>query len=73
MTTKGDKVATLRGHEASICCLALIEDKGDTLLASGSDHGCSSIIIWDTNSWNILVKMQHHTAAVTSIVDIGDG
>ena len=73
MTLEGDKVATLRGHQASICCLALIQERGKTFLASGSDHGCSSIIIWDTKSWNIVSKMQHHSAAVTSIVDVGDG
>jgi WD40 repeat protein len=42
-------------------------------LASGSDHGCSSIIIWDTSDWSIISKMQNHSAAVTSIVDLGDG
>ena len=73
LSLDGKNVATLRGHQASICCLSLIQDNGRTLLASGSDHGCSSIILWDTQSWNIVSKMQHHTAAVTSIVDVGDG
>lgn len=72
MTSQGDKIATLRGHQASICCLALIQERGETLLASGSDHGCSSIIIWETKSWSIVSKMRHHSAAVTSIVDVGD-
>jgi WD40 repeat protein len=72
-TLQGEKIASLRGHESSICTLALIEDKGVIYLASGSDHGCNSIIIWDTSSWSIKAKIKAHTAAVTSIVDLCDG
>lgn len=42
-------------------------------MASGSDHGCNSIIIWDTNNWSIRAKIKAHSAAVTSIVDLCDG
>lgn len=41
-------------------------------ISSGGDHGCSSLIIWDTKSWNIRNKVQLHTAAVTCIVDLQD-
>jgi WD40 repeat protein len=42
-------------------------------LASGSDHGCSCLILWDTKSWTITTRIQSHTAAVTAIVDLDDG
>ena len=42
-------------------------------MASGSDHGDNSIIIWDTTTWSIKAKIKAHTAAVTSIVDLCDG
>ena len=41
-------------------------------MASGSDHGCNSIIR-DTNNWSIRAKIKAHSAAVTSIVDLCDG
>lgn len=46
---------------------------GDKYLASGSDHGCSSLILWDTRTWSIQSKVACHTAAVTAIVDLEDG
>ena len=42
-------------------------------MASGSDHGCSSVILWDTRSWSIISRIQAHSAAVTGIVDLHDG
>lgn len=45
----------------------------ERFLASGSDHGCSSLILWDTRSWAMHTKVQCHTAAVTAIVDLQDG
>jgi len=70
----GKKVRSLRGHEASICCLASVRNlNGDLFLASGSDHGCSSLILWDLRSWTISSKIQAHTAAVTGILDLEDG
>jgi WD40 repeat protein len=67
----GEKVATLRGHNASICCLATIKNiNGEKLLASGSDHGCSSLILWNSRTWSIHTKVSCHTAAVTAIVDL---
>lgn len=53
----GQKVANLKGHKASICKLGLIINNGKKYLASGSDHGCSSIVIWDTSSWSIRMKI----------------
>lgn len=43
------------------------------MLASGSDHGCCSLILWDTRSWTITSRIQSHIAAVTAIVDLEDG
>lgn len=64
----------LKGHEASICCLSSFRNiNGDVFLASGSDHGCSSLILWDIRSWAISSKIQAHVAAVTGIVDLEDG
>ena len=56
-----------------MCSLALIEDKGSTYLASGGDHGCCSIIIWDVDTWAIRSKLKYHSAAVTCILDLEDG
>lgn len=66
-------MVVLRGHEAGICTLSLIEDNGTIYLASGSDHGCNSVIIWDVSTWSIRAKIKAHSAAVTSIVDMCDG
>jgi WD40 repeat protein len=52
--------------------LALVRVKGQIYLASGSDIGCSKIIIWDTSSWKPLDKFDNHKAAVTAIVDLQD-
>lgn len=73
MEKSGNKVATLRGHEASVCSLALIEARDVTYLVSGGDHGCCSLIVWDVNNWTIKSKLKYHTAAVTCIVDLEDG
>lgn len=73
MSQSGSKVITLRGHEASVCSLALIESDGNTYFASGGDHGCSSVILWDVDTWAIKAKFKYHNAAVTSIVDLEDG
>jgi WD40 repeat protein len=51
----------------------MITFEGQRFLASGSDHGCSSIIIWDTNLWTPRLKLEGHKAAVTCILDLGDG
>jgi WD40 repeat protein len=56
ITNDGQTVATLREHKASICSLALVKIKGQTYLASGSDIGCSKIILWDTLSWQPLER-----------------
>ena len=70
----GQKITSLRGHAASICCLSMIRTlNNDKFLASGSDHGCSSLILWDTKTWNMQTKVACHTAAVTAIVDLDDG
>jgi hypothetical protein len=68
----GRQVATLRGHKASICKLAMVVNSGKKYLASGSDHGCSSIVLWDTATWNMRMRIESHRAAVTSILDLQD-
>jgi WD40 repeat protein len=68
----GQKIANLRDHRASICKLALVNHNGKKYLASGSDHGCSSIVLWDTLTWNRKMKIEYHKAAVTAIVDLQD-
>ena len=68
----GQKTANLRGHKASICKLAMVNNNGKRYLASGSDRGCSSIVLWDTNGWNMRMKIECHKAAVTAILDLED-
>jgi WD40 repeat protein len=68
----GKQVACLRGHKASICRLSLVNFAGKKYLASGSDHGCSSIILWDTANWAMRMRIESHRAAVTSILDLQD-
>lgn len=67
-TSSGKLLYSLAGHQANICCLA---NHGD-VVSSGGDHGCSSLIIWDCKSWSMRNKVQAHSAAVTSIVDLQD-
>ena len=41
-------------------------------MASGSDHGCSSVIIWDVEKMRRIEKFQNHKAAVSAILDLKD-
>ena len=74
-TLEGMKIATLKAHTASVCTLSTINNTEGktTMLVSGSDVGCNTLIFWDVNSWTIRSKIQAHTAAITSIVDLKDG
>ena len=74
LTLEGTKVATLKGHAASVCTLSTINNsEGRTvMLVSGSDVGCSTLVFWDVTTWTIRAKIHAHTAAITSIVDLGD-
>lgn len=56
----GRKVNSLRGHSAAICCLATVRGQSGELLASGSDNGCGSVILWDPRSWQMVSKVQAH-------------
>ena len=48
--------------------------RGQEYLASGADHGCSKILIWNPNNWQVVQRYeQQHVAAVTTIVDLKDG
>ena len=71
--SSGRRVAVLQAHKASICKLALVNRKGKTWLASGSDLGCSSIVLWDTQTWTQQLHLFSHKAAVTSLADLLDG
>lgn len=72
-TLDGKKITTLRGHDAPICSLRTIKaSPSQTYLASGSDHGCSCLILWDTKSWTIGTRIQAHNAALTCILDLED-
>lgn len=42
-------------------------------MASGGDIKCNTIVLWDTSTWTIRSKIQAHSAAVTALVDCGDG
>lgn len=51
-TFDGKKVRTLKGHDASICSLSSVQNRNyQTFLASGSDHGCCCLILWNTKTW----------------------
>jgi WD40 repeat protein len=51
----------------------MVTNNNKRYLASGSDHGCSSIALWDITTWNMRMKIEYHSAAVTAIVDLQDG
>jgi WD40 repeat protein len=72
VSNEGQPITTLKEHKANICTLALVRIRGQTYLASGSDIGCSKVIIWDISSWQPLDKFENHKAAVTAIVDLQD-
>lgn len=64
----GKMLYVLAGHQANVCSLA----NHGQVVSSGGDHGCSSLIIWDSRTWTIRTRVQLHTAAVTCIVDLQD-
>ena len=65
----GNLLKTLPGHQANICSLC----NHGSLVSSGGDHGCSSLITWDIRNWSTRSKVQLHSAAVTCITDLQDG
>ena len=70
----GIKIATLRGHNASICTLSVLNPReSKPIMVSGGDIKCNTIVLWDTSTWTIRSKIQAHNAAVTALVDCGDG
>lgn len=67
--SSGKLLYVLSGHQANICSLA----SHGQLVSSGGDHGCSSLIVWDSaKSWSMRSRVQLHSAAVTCIVDLQD-
>lgn len=56
-TNSGQRVANCRGHKTSICKLAVVTSNGKKYLASGSDIGCSSIVLWDIGTWNMRMRI----------------
>ena len=65
----GNLQAKLSGHSASICTLSNFNH----FFASGGDTGCCSLAIWDIAQLILKKKVKLHNAAVTCIVDLGDG
>lgn len=65
----GNLLQTLGGHQANICSLC----NHGPLVSSGGDFGCCSLLTWDVRFWTTRSKVQLHSAAVTCIVDLGDG
>lgn len=43
------------------------------MLVSGGDVGCGTLVFWDVNSWMVRSKIKAHDAAISSILDLGDG
>lgn len=76
-TKTGVKLDEFRGHRAGICALStLIADnsKNMNLIASGSDIGCCQVILWDMIKGEMYHAFNgHHQAAISSIIDVGDG
>lgn len=64
----GKLICALQGHKASICSIS----NHDDFISTGGDNGCSALIIWEVRTWTIHNKIQTHTAALTSIVDLQD-
>lgn len=68
----GEKVITLRGHQASVCSMSIIKSGNKTFIASGGDLGCGHVILWGTDKWGMFTKILAHTAAISSIIDTRD-
>ena len=68
----GLHVASSRNHKSNICCLTPIKLKNEMVLASGSDHGCNSVVLWDTSIWKPIDRFDNHEAAISAIVDLQD-
>jgi len=68
-TSTGNLLHTLSCHKASICSLC----NHGSLVSSGGDNNCNSLVTWDVRSWSVRNKVQLHSAAVTCIVDLQDG
>ena len=64
----GMLVSRLPGHRSSVCCMMGHRE----FLASGGDIGCNSLILWDIKTWTIKSKVQSHSAAISSIVNLQD-
>ena len=71
-TPEGKVVRKMKEHSASICTLAILKMRGQEYLASGADHGCSKILIWNPSTWQVSQRHENHVAAVTTIVDLKD-
>ncbi len=67
-SVNGKLICALQGHKASICSIS----NHDDFISTGGDNGCSALIIREVRTWTIHNKIQTHTAALTSIVDLQD-
>lgn len=71
-TPEGQLIKCLKEHRASVCTLSILRFRGQEYLASGADHGCSRILVWNPFNWQVIQKYDNHVAAVTAIVDLKD-
>ena len=67
--TTGKFLTSLAAHSASVCTMANFGD----FFASGGDHGCCSLVLWDSKQLKKRNKQKLHGAALTCIVDLMDG
>ena len=53
--------------------MAVVRSGNQNYLVSGSDAGCSLVVVWDPVTWQPRHVFSSHSAAVTGIVDLQDG
>ena len=63
----------LKGHNGGICSLASFQLNGTNMVASGSDHGDCSIILWNIREGAAVKKLEGHSAAVVAMVPLNSG
>jgi WD40 repeat protein len=67
----GKVIKSTREHKSSVCTLSLINN--GALVASGSDHPHSEILLWDLSTLEVKARFREHKAAVTAIQCLLDG
>lgn len=54
----GSQLGVLKDHQASICTLGSMKVRNKKYLMSGSDHGCSTVVIWDVEKQKLITKFK---------------